>query len=202
MRFVRFRTDKNEELKGIIDGACIRQIYGSYLQAFTVTGNTFSLDTAALLPPVVPQNIICVDKDGSIFAKAPASLAGSGSALSYSKLYCTPRVAYIVKNRDHSSLTGVSLFGMSMMLDFAYSYNGFTVLGPCVDTEYTDSFNFNSSVLAHNMDTEKLKELSANISFRPGDIIAFALADKERANGRLSLKYADVELYAEMKRAE
>ncbi|MGE4318891.1 MAG: fumarylacetoacetate hydrolase family protein [Deferribacterales bacterium] len=62
MKFCRFADGKFEK-KGIIDGKLIREIEGSMFGEYVVTENTYSVDDAVFLPPVLPSKFVCVARN-------------------------------------------------------------------------------------------------------------------------------------------
>lgn len=189
MHFIRFTCGQSDtEHKGILENNTVQLVYGSFLQNYSVAEDIFSISDISILPPVLPKNIICVPFSGiQAYVKAPSSIAGTRSEITLpentERVSCMPRVAYVVKNKDHNKDCGVTIFGATLMLDFisdgiSAARRSFTTIGPYIDTDFRSErvVRFmKNGILEHAgayFFTPDVFSSAEGIVFDAGDIIA------------------------------
>jgi len=100
MKLIRFA--RGEKIgSGILEGNLIREIRGSFFEAYEPTENVFALEDVRLATPVVPSKIICVGLNyrehireinqkipeyPSHFLKPPSSVIGPNQPIRYPKI--------------------------------------------------------------------------------------------------------------------
>lgn len=191
MKFMRFKAEGPQEMKGIAEGNTITRIHGSFFQNYTVTGEKYDLVAVKPLPPVLPRTIGCFGAGARSYIKSPASLAAGGEIIcpESGKLYCVPRLGFVLTKGGSADI-----FGIMPVLDFITereyggieaSRPGYTAAGPllCADPaaySYRPEFTLNGTGHSFTPNYGKLvQELPGimQVALVTGDLLAFGLGE-------------------------
>ena len=191
MKFIRFKADTPQEMKGIMEGGTITRIHGSFFQNYTVADEKYDPELVRLLPPVLPRTIACFGEGAGTYIKSPASLGAGGEIVcpEGNILYCVPRLGFVLTKSGSADI-----FGIMPVLDFITereyggieaSCPGYTATGPLLYADpaaysYRPEFTVNGMRHSFAPNYGKLaQELPGimRVELVTGDLLAFGLGE-------------------------